>query len=1580
MRAKLILLLSLSFVLNAGFAQVRNEAVLESTNSEELFRLADLWKAKKAQTMPDAIKKAKERGLPLREVSDDGAVMELQGLDERGELIYYVTDNRDAARTLSTDELYPGGSLGLNLTGSTMTAGEWDGGAVRSSHVELTGGRVTQVDSSTSISDHATHVAGTIIGSGVDTSARGMAYAADLDAYDWTNDDAEMASAAANGLLISNHSYGRITGWYGGNYWFGDTTLSANEDYKFGFYESQARAWDLIARNAPYYLIVKSAGNDRGDSGTAAHYLYLHGVNSTTPRNADGGPQGYDCISTYSGAKNILTVGAVGAIPGGYSGPSSVVMSSFSGWGPTDDGRIKPDVVGNGVGVYSCLGSSDSAYASWNGTSMASPNVTGSMLLLQELYYNENNAYMKSATLKGLVIHTADEAGAAPGPDYQHGWGLMNTKRAAEHIIDSTGTKSITESSLTNSNTYTFNVTVNGFTPIRATLCWTDVPGTPVSAALDPSTPMLVNDLDIRIIRNSDSTVYSPYKLNPGSPGSAATNGDNTVDNVEQIYLSSPSAGTYTVVISHKGTLSGGSSQDFSLIFDGGIPPAQPLNCLSQVTAPFYWDFDTLTNCSSTAGSACPLPTWFGWQNDTLDDIDWTVRSGSTPSTGTGPTADYNSTGSGKYLYTEASSSGTGYPGKQAILYTPCIDLDTLVNAELAFAYHMYGSDMGTISAEVFNGFTWNQVWTASGDQGNNWSLATADLSNYDGDTIQIRFVGSTGNNFRSDMAIDAVEIREQVPCPDPYNVSVYNITDSTAEFTWSGSASWAHVRIDLHDSTTLIPATMINFNPVVVSGLNPNTEYDIYIQDSCSNGEFSNWVGPIVFKTTGPISNPSTCGLAAQIPDNNCPNQVYLRVDVSAPGTQLGTDVSVKEVKLIIDHTYTGDLSFALASPAGDTVVLSNLNGGSGDDFGNPADATCSQTTTFSMSASTSITTGTAPFIGSYTPEESFNNFNTGSNPNGIWKFIVCDDFAGDVGTLEYFEIIFDSVCTDPTVGITNSGNDTICSGSSTVLKTSGGVSYQWYQNGVVMAGQTADSLVVSGSGNYNVMVTVAGGCDDSASTGKRITVNNLPNVSITNNGQAAFCADDSTLLQTSGGGSYQWYRNGLALSGQTGTSLNVSSSGSYNVLVTDITGCSDSSLSAEVITVHPLPNVIINSNVAPNFCFGGSATLSTISGSSFQWYLDGSPLVGATSPTYIASDSGWYNVVVTDSNSCSDSSSGGLLIQVYSLPDVSIAASGDTTFCNGDSVTLSTNPLFNQFQWYRNGVPIAGASSFSEIARLGGIYNVLVTDLNNCSDSARAGKRVKVNPLPLVGIIYTDTTLCDGDSILLSATPGFSYNWRRNGFPISGANASSIYVKEAGYYNVVAVDQNFCSDTSANGVSVIVFDLPVVTLDPQPEYCNTDGAKLLSGGQPAGGVYSGTAVSDTSGLYFFSPGTAGVGMHEITYTFTDANGCISADSDSIRVKNCVGIDELASGQVSIYPNPSKGQIFIELSQEITGNAVVLLYDAVGALILNRAFEEIQKSGRLNLDLSGLSSGTYFLHLQTGQAVYRQKLILDKN
>lgn len=472
--------------------------------------------------------KANKIGLKKSYFSKNGSNKTLNEI-KNGIPFFDEDDNKNAAITSRVDKIWQGGSSNLNLSGNGVIIGHWEASGVPlSTHVELAG-NVTILET-VSASSHATHTAGTMIGRGVIVDARGMASGATINARKSNNDESEMASFAADGGIISNHSYG--------------SSNPKGDTKEYGFYSSHAQDWDEISYNAPFYLIVKSAGNERDNN----------------YNTADGG---YDLLFTQATAKNLLVVGAINDVLN-YTGPNSVLETDFSSYGPTDDWRIKPDIVANGRSLYSSNSSNNTSYSVKSGTSMAAPSVTGAIALLQEHYHNINTAYMKSATTKAVIINTADEVGANPGPDFAHGWGLINAEKSAALISNNSTTSLILEESLANNQAYQFSITVDGTKPLSLTMAWTDVAANPISNhSLDQSDLRLVNDLDIRVTGNGNT--YMPWIIETGSFTNPATKGDNFRDNVEKIEVDNIPAGTYTVSVTHKEQLFNTISQQFSI-------------------------------------------------------------------------------------------------------------------------------------------------------------------------------------------------------------------------------------------------------------------------------------------------------------------------------------------------------------------------------------------------------------------------------------------------------------------------------------------------------------------------------------------------------------------------------------------------------------------------------------------------------------------------------------------------------------------------------------------------------------------------------------------------------------------------------------------------------------------------------------------------------------------------------------------------------------------------------------------------------------------------------------------------------
>ena len=413
------------------------EQIIKKYKLKELNILKEKYSEAYQKEKNKALLLASKKGWKTSYTNDKGSYFELIRVSEEGKPLYYRTFNIDAAASTRTNFLHNNGDLGLNIEGQGMTAHIWDGGIARATHQEYDGDggedRFSVGDGSAVQNFHAAHVTGTVIASGVDPLAKGMAPKASAVGYDWNNDEAEVTAAAANGMLISNHSYGFAVR--------DEDNQPLLPAYYFGGYTNESRTWDNIAYNAPYYLMVVAAGNE--------------GIDNSVNPDPLGGESAFDKLTGHATSKNNLVIANGNDATINTDGKLvSVTVSSGSSEGPTDDFRVKPDLMGNGTDLYSSYDSSDSAYNSSSGTSMASPNVAGSLLLLQQYYNETHGSFMKASTLKGLALHTADDV-AAEGPDAASGWGLMNAKKAAETVTKKGFQSIISEIELINESTYT---------------------------------------------------------------------------------------------------------------------------------------------------------------------------------------------------------------------------------------------------------------------------------------------------------------------------------------------------------------------------------------------------------------------------------------------------------------------------------------------------------------------------------------------------------------------------------------------------------------------------------------------------------------------------------------------------------------------------------------------------------------------------------------------------------------------------------------------------------------------------------------------------------------------------------------------------------------------------------------------------------------------------------------------------------------------------------------------------------------------------------------------------------------------
>lgn len=358
----------------------KDAATLRTQTKVEVMKRSRAVAEKALPTAKELSRFAAEQNVQNRAVEKDGTIVQLAGIEGNGKPIYRITNNEKAAITAKADQIRKGGITGYELSGKDVKVAEWDGGRVRATHRELVGKIIRGVDTgkyiTESLSSHSTHVAGTILATGIDPKAKGMAPDSRIISYDFDNPYEELITSLENQeAVLSTHSYGYGSGWaiIGGLWgWFGDPDVSKVTDYKFGYYSEYDWYVDEILRSAPWHTYVRSAGNDKGD-----------GPGGTT-EEIDGGTTGFDTVPFGSLSKNVIVVGAAKPVMN-YEGPQSVEITSFSSRGPADDGRILPTVVADGFDVYSSTAESDIAYAKLSGTSMSTPSTTGSLALIQDL-------------------------------------------------------------------------------------------------------------------------------------------------------------------------------------------------------------------------------------------------------------------------------------------------------------------------------------------------------------------------------------------------------------------------------------------------------------------------------------------------------------------------------------------------------------------------------------------------------------------------------------------------------------------------------------------------------------------------------------------------------------------------------------------------------------------------------------------------------------------------------------------------------------------------------------------------------------------------------------------------------------------------------------------------------------------------------------------------------------------------------------------------------------------------------------------------------------------------------------------
>ncbi len=362
-----------------------------------------------------------------------------------------------------------------------------------------------------------------------------------------------------------------------------------------------------------------------------------------------------------------------------------------------------------------------------------------------------------------------------------------------------------------------------------------------------------------------------------------------------------------------------------------------------------------------------------------------------------------------------------------------------------------------------------------------------------------------------------------------------------------------------------------------------------------------------------------------------------------------------------------------------------------------------------------------------------------------GSYKVIVITP----AGCTDSSDVVDVTVNTVPDATITPAGSHTICQGDTLHMEAvSGSIpnhSYQWQNSGTAVGNNDTYSAVSGGNYRLIVMDNSTGCADTSVTT--VLTVSPLPSASITPSGTVDICQQDSLVLHAGGGTglSYEW-SNGTAVVGYHDT-YTVTVSGDYKVVVTDGNHCTGSS-AVTTVTVHSLPSFsIVPGDTA--FCIGEKVTLSVPAdtGLSYQWKDMNGTIAAAVYSFLDITTSGDYKVVISRKhlNNCTDSTD-PVTVTVHPLPLPGIVWDGEL---------LTTDSVYAAYQWYINGQPIAGATTYTWRPVQNAPYSLTVTDSNGCSNASPAvhdvnnvgvdvlmypGAGIRIYPNPTSSVIYID------------------------------------------------------------------------------------------------------------------------------------------------------------------------------------------------------------------------------------------------
>lgn len=542
----------------------------------------------------------------------------------------------------------------------------------------------------------------------------------------------------------------------------------------------------------------------------------------------------------------------------------------------------------------------------------------------------------------------------------------------------------------------------------------------------------------------------------------------------------------------------------------------------------------------------------------------------------------------------------------------------------------------------------------------------------------------------------------------------------------------------------------------------------------------------------------------------------------------------------------------------------------------------------------------------------------------------------------------------------IITTGDVLLCPGSSDTLFSSPATSYLWYKNGNPLIGQTQNFLVVNqaqDAGSTFLVVATIAGCSEASPA---ITVTNQPipplAITVVDDLSPEACDGEfrSLTINDPFNTNIRWFRNGVQLSGQVNDTLFANQSGNYSAIAfTDV--CPSYSQTSAIVSVSyatlVTPIILFNS---------GDLSLSTTTpGQSYQWYIDGNPVAGAVTSTFLPQQNGSVVVEVAQNAGCVGSSAPYDYTQfVANCQHDPLITPNDLILCPQTTDTLFTQSG-DAYQWYQDGLLIPGANdSFLIVSTFesSGSYFSVETTLDGC---AEISPEVLVDGYVFLPIsVQTDgggaLVYCQGDTLTLSVGLPFNQNisWFKDGILLDNESSVSLEIYETGSYQVSAATE-ICplyEETSFSlDYTFLLNPQPVLTYYP---FSNTIGADVLAATYT---WYVDDVIIPGASTQLITPTESGLYHVEVEYE----SSCINT-SEPIDVQ-LVGIEDLQSPEFRVFPNPSKQLVTLSVVE----NGCLYVFDSFG-----RCIEAIYlNKGANTLSVEAWESGIYLLSFESTQS-----------